>query len=149
MSELALGQGGGLMLPAFLALSGAIAAASAQLRQERAALTLIVLLSVAASCFAGAGLITLEGSAEIHIFFVAAAFVCCGLSMYLLPQQITAFSAPLWRLLSWSAAIVMAGATALGGNYLASGIAQRLAAAALLSWLLIINGRLSRGRQLN
>lgn len=144
MSELALGPRGGLMLPAFLGLAGAMVALAARLRHFRAPAALVISLTAAAASIAAAGLITLTSSAEAHIVFVATAFVLCGLAMYLLPQQVAKLATPSIRLASWICCFITAGATALGGSYLASGIAQRMAALTLFSWLLFINWRLSR-----
>lgn len=144
ISELALGPWGGLMLPAFLGLAGAVAALAARLRHGRAPVVPIAILSGAAASLGAAGLITLASSAVAHISFVAGAFVLCGLGMYLLPRQVAQLSTPAIRLLSLTCGLIMAGATALGGSHLAPGIAQRLAALALFSCLLIIDRRLAR-----
>jgi hypothetical protein len=103
----------------------------------------VVLFGLAAACFLGAGLVTLATSAQTHVLLVAAAFVLCGLCMYLLPLTVAAFSGAGYRAASWGSCAFMSTATALGGIIL-PGIAQRLSAFALLFWLSLVAWRLAR-----
>ncbi len=144
MSELALGPFGAFLLLAFLGLAGAIAATAANLRHHGAPNVVTLLPCLAATAFLGAGLVTLDISAPVHTMFIAAAFVLCGLGMYLLPATMAAFAAPRYRFASWACLATMALIAALGDNAIAPGIAQRLAASALLSWLALVAWRLSR-----
>ena len=144
MSELALGRHGQFMLVAFLALAIALAAAALNLLFHGRHLVLAALLGLASASFAGAGWVTLGSSAAVHVGFVAAAFVLCGLSMYLLPAMVAAFSALRYRFASWGAGAAMTVSVTLGDSTLAPGLAQRLAAAALLGWLVMVAWGLAR-----
>lgn len=137
VSELALGRFGDLLSLAFLGLSVATAAAAANLRGGNSPLLVPLLLALAAVCFLAAGIITLATSIQTHVLLVAAAFVACGLSMYLLPRTIAAFSGLRDYLASWGSGLAMCGATGLGGDVILSGVAQRISALALLFWLLL------------
>lgn len=144
MSELALGPFGGSLLAAFLGLAVAIAATAANLRIHDAPAAVTALSYMAAAAFLGAGLVTLDVSAHLHTLLVAAAFVLCGLGMYLLPATMSAFATPCHRLASWSCLAAMAFSTALGGDAIPPGIAQRLAAAVLMAWLALVAWKLFR-----
>lgn len=144
ISELALGHFGDLLLLAFLGLSAATAATAANLRASSPPLILPLLLALAAASFLAAGIITLAVSIRIHVLLIAVAFVSCGLSMYLLPRTIAAFSTLGGYLASWGACLLMCGATGLGGSIILSGIAQRISALALLFWLSFVAWRLAR-----
>jgi hypothetical protein len=144
VSELALGRFGDLLLVAFIGLSTAIAATAANIRAHNSLVFLPFLLATAAACFLAAGIITLATSTQTHVWLVAAAFVSCGLSMYLLPRTVATFSGPQGYLASWGAVLAMCGATGLGGNIILSGVAQRISALALLFWLSFVAWRLAR-----
>lgn len=145
MSELAQGRLGELMIVAFVALAVAIAAAVAQLRIQGAPKVLTRPLALAAAlCLVAVGAITLEVSVQIHVLLVAAAFILCGLSMYLLPRSTRGFSHPLAYLLSWGACLAMCAATVLGGQVLPVGLAQRISAGTLVFWLLWVTWRRPR-----
>lgn len=149
ISELALGPSGTWMLAAFSGLAASLYSAARRLRPSGQHTALPAgLLTIAAICISGAGLVTLGQAAEIHIFLVATAFVACGLTMYLLPNIDSRFSAPRWKMLSWSLALAMVLAVALGNTSPAPGTAQRLATAALCSWLLLVHLRISGSRRL-
>ena len=143
MSELALGNFGGFFFFAFLGLAAATAATAANIHTHNSAFPLVVMLGLAAACFLGAGMITLATSTQTHVLLVAAAFVLCGLCMYLLPLTIAAFSGVGNRIASWGSCAVMVTATALG-DIILPGIAQRLSAAALLFWLSLVAWCLAR-----
>ena len=144
VSELALGHFGDLLLVAFLGLSAATAATAANVRAHNSPLFLSVLLALAAACFLAAGIITLATSIQAHVWLVAAAFMSCGLSMYLLPRTVAAFSGLHGYLASWGSGLAMCGATGLGGNLVLPGVAQRISALALLFWLSFVAWRLAR-----
>lgn len=142
MSELALGRHGSFMLLAFGGLALAHGALALAFYRRQASWLLILLLGASALLFLGAGGITLADSAVMHVLLVAVAFVLCGLGMYLLPRLEALFASLCYRWLSWSAGGVMALATALSGQLLAAGSAQRIAAGALLAWLALLTWRL-------
>jgi hypothetical protein len=144
VSELALGRFGDLLLVAFLGLSAATAATAANVRAHNSPIFVPLLLALAAACFLAAGIITLAMSVQTHVWLVAAAFVSCGLSMYLLPRTVAAFSGLHGYLASWGSGLAMCGATGLGGNILLSGVAQRISALALLFWLSFVAWRSAR-----
>ncbi len=144
ISELALGRFGGLLVVAFFGLSASTAATAANLRLHNSPLLLPLLLAFAAACFLAAGIITLATSIQTHVLLMAAAFVSCGLSMYLVPRTVSAFSGPLGYVVSWGSGLVMCGATGLGGNVILSAVAQRMSALALLFWLSFVAWRLAR-----
>lgn len=144
MSELALGQYGQFLLIAFLGLAGATAAVSVGLFAHGSPVVLGTLPALAAASFVGAGLVSLDASIEIHVFFVAMAFILCGLSMGLLPMKLAAFSGRRYRAVCWGCLAAMLFSTALSGVVLSAGVAQRLAALTLLTWLVLVARRLSR-----
>ncbi len=144
MSELALGRHGQFLVIAFLALAAAAGAVSLSLLSHGAPAAVGLLPAMAGAAFAGAGLVSLGSSIETHVFFVAAAFILCGLSMCLLPMKVGAFSGWRYRAVCWGACAAMLFATALGGIALSAGVAQRLAALTLLAWLVLVAWRLSR-----
>jgi hypothetical protein len=143
MSELVFGRFGAVLVVAFFGLALAAVSVAVNLRLHGSAAIMIALPGLAGACFIGAGVLTLETSAAIHIAFVALAFVLCGLAMYVLPRSVAAFSGVGGHLSSWGALAAMALATALGNEVLMPGVAQRLAAAALLWWFLLVAWRLS------
>jgi hypothetical protein len=144
MSELALGQHGQFLVIAFLALAAATGAVSLSLFSFGAPVAVGLLPAIAATSFVGAGLVSLGASIEIHVFFVAAAFILCGLSMCLLPIKVGIFSGWRYRAVCWGSFAAMLSSTALNGVWLSAGVAQRLAALALLVWLVLVAQRLSR-----
>lgn len=144
MSELALGRHGQFLVIAFLALAAAAGAVSLSLFSSGSPVAISLLPAAAAASFVGAGLVSLGASIEIHVFFVAAAFILCGLSMCLLPIKVGAFSSRRYRAVCWGSFAAMFSSTALDGVLLSAGVAQRLAALALLAWLVLVARRLSR-----
>lgn len=144
MSELAAGQGGDFLVLGFTGLSIATAGLAVSLLSHGAPIALAGLSVLAAASFAAAGLLPLQVSIGMHVLCVAMAFVACGLSMCLLPTRVEALSEPSQRVFSWGVFVFMLVVTALGGAGLPSGVSQRLAAAALLLWLLMVARRLSR-----
>lgn len=144
VSELALGRFGDFLLLAFLGLSVATAATAANLRAGNSPLLVPLLLALASVCFLAAGIVTLATSVQTHVLLVAVAFVACGLSMYLLPRTIAAFSGLRGYLASWGSGLAMCVATGLDGNVILSGVAQRTSALALLFWLLFVAWSLVR-----
>lgn len=144
MSELALGRHGGLLLAAFLGLAMAVAAVAANLRGHNAPLFPVLLLALAAANFLAAGIITLALSVQIHVLLVAAAFIACGLGMYLLPRTVPEFAPLHCHVASWGSCLVMCAATGLGGDLILPGVAQRISALALLFWLSFTAWKLAR-----
>lgn len=144
MSELALGKHGQFLLIAFLGLAAATAAVSLSLFAHGSPVAIGTLPALAAASFVGAGLVSLGSSIEIHVFFVAIAFILCGLSMCLLPMKVDAFSDLHSRAMCWGCFAAMLFSAALGGVVLSTGVAQRLAALMLLTWLVLVARRLSR-----
>ena len=143
MSELALGNGGELLMAAFAGLALALAATSASLRAHGAPSLLAYPPLVAAACFAAAGIVTFADSTPLHVGLVAVAFVLCGVSMYLLPRLLANFAGKRCRLASWGTCLVMCGATGLGDILIPVGIAQRLSALALLAWIVFVARKLA------
>ncbi len=144
MSELALGRGGLLMLFAFLALALATGMLALALRYAGTKAGTVPVLFLAATAFAAAGIFPLGSATTPHIVSIGTAFIASGLAMYLLPGSLILFSGRRWRLLSWGCAATMALAVALGLSLLPAGLAQRLAALALLIWIVGSGWRLSR-----
>jgi hypothetical protein len=144
MSELALGHLGGLLVIAFLGLSVATVATAANVWRHKASFFLSFLLGFSAASFFAAGIITLAMSAQIHVLFVAVAFVACGLSMYLLPRVVPSFTSLHCYVFSWGSCLVMCVVTGLGGSLILPGIAQRISALVLLFWLSFVAWRLGQ-----
>ena len=138
ISELALGRGGEWLRLAFVALATALAVVANGLRPSPAPRWLIALLFAAAVCFVTAGGITLEVSADAHIALVAIAFICCGTAMYALSRSKSVIRRRFIRILSSSCTVTLCGAVGLGSQWIDGGLAQRLAASALLCWLGLI-----------
>ena len=132
MSELALGERGGLMLAAFLALGIAFAGMAAGLRGARQPAYTSLLAVCAGLTFVAAGVYRLDNAMEMHVALIAAAFVLAGLLMYLLPASLPEYARPV----SWSLAAATALAVVSGHLFAPMGIAQRVAAACILIWLL-------------
>jgi hypothetical protein len=143
MSELALGESGWLMLVAFFALGGTMAALAAGFLLAGARAVVVVLLSVAAMGLVGAGLIRLDVDANVHIGLVALAFVTVALSMYLVPRCDKAFSDTRQMAISWSLAAAMGVSVALGAGLAPAGVGQRLSALFLILWSVWAGMRLS------
>ena len=138
ISELALGRGGEWLRLAFVALAAGLATIANGLRHSPTPRWLIALLFAAAICFVAAGGITLAVSADTHIALVAIAFVCCGTAMYVLSRSRSILRKRLMRVLSWSCTVILCGAVGAGSHWIDGGLAQRLAAGALLCWLGLI-----------
>lgn len=143
MSELALGPYGEAMLAAFLSLALAIAALGLSL-PAGSGLTVRLVLAVSSLCFVAAGVFPLGAATELHVAAVALGFVAAGVSMYLLPSCTTPFRTRSWQAASRGFLVAMATAAALGHSVIPIGVAQRLAAAALLGWLVACAWRLGR-----
>lgn len=143
MSELVFGRFGAFLVVAFFGLALAAASVAFNLRLHGSPVIVIAPLGLASACFIG-GVLTLETSAATHIAFVAVAFVSCGLAMYLLPRTVAVFTSIKGYLVSWGAFAAMTLATAPSSALLMPGVAQRIAAAALLCWLLFVAWDLSR-----
>ena len=133
MSELALGQGGSLMLFAFLCLSVAIASAANILFNAKAPAAILLLVVTASIAMAGAGIFKLGAATTLHVTLIALAFVQLGLVMYLVPRYVPGFQES--KVISWGFCCGMALAVALGANVLPIGVAQRLATGFVLLWL--------------
>ena len=144
MSELALGQYGWAMLFAFLSLGAAILAILPGIATRDASPLLMIVLAAAAVCFLGAGLFPLGHNSEIHIAMMAGAFVLIGLAMVMFPAKAGRFAPRIFRITSRTLAGAMALCLALGHNLIPAGLAQRLAALCLISWLLLIGWKLIR-----
>lgn len=132
MSELALGGYGGYMFGAFLALALAFAGLAASLHGVHQPRLATVLAGGTALAFAGAGLYRLDNAIEVHVALVATAFLLAGLLMYLLPSLMPGIT----RMVSWGLLGLMVLAVLSGHQWMPMGIAQRLAAACVLIWLI-------------
>ncbi|MDR0716960.1 MAG: DUF998 domain-containing protein [Azoarcus sp.] len=148
MSELALGPWGEWMILAFAGLGLAAAATGLSIHARAASRVLPrlpgILLALAAILFLAAGFVTLAVSAQAHIVFIAGAFIACGVAMYLLPRVVAVFAGPGGYVFSWGSGLVMCGAVALGDRLIPPGVSQRIAACALLFWLLYVARKLAR-----
>lgn len=138
MSELALGQHGGFMLVAFLGFGSAFAGLAAGLRGARQPVFTILLAAATALAFSAAGIYRLDNAVEAHVALVAIAFVLAGLLMYLLPSSLPGLA----RSISWMLAAATALAVVSGHLFAPMGLAQRLAAACILIWLVWVGTRL-------
>ncbi len=147
MSELALGHAGWLMVFAFLSLSVSAAVLGLQLRRLVGLLAVPALLSIAAVGFAGAGLVSLKMNVNLHITFVATAFVSISLCMYLLPRCSRLFRDGSNALVSWGLMAALAVSVALGTGVVPTGLGQRFAAAFLILWLIWAGVNLSSSRK--
>jgi hypothetical protein len=144
MSELALGAWGAWMLLAFAGLSLAAAATALNLYARAGARLLSALLAFAAVLFLATGVVTLADSALAHLVFIACAFIASGTAMYLLPRAVAVFAGIEGYVVSWGCGLVMCGAVAQGDRFIQPGIAQRVAACALLCWFLYVARQLAR-----
>ncbi|CAK0779609.1 membrane hypothetical protein [Gammaproteobacteria bacterium] len=138
MSELSLGSHGWAMLVAFTFLALAVSACLAGLRHMGASIGIQILLLVCTTSFLGAGIFPLGVASELHISLVAAAFIAMVLVMYLLPSE-TLNGCKMFRLPSWTLAGSTALSVLLGENVLPMGIAQRIAAASIVLWLIWVS----------
>jgi hypothetical protein len=133
MSELASGRQGSLMLFAFLSLATSIAGAVRILSKLKAPVGTLLLLSFAGFSMAAAGIFTLSTAPTLHVVLIASSFILLCLVMYLVPRHI--FALQKHKGICWGLCFGIAFSTALGGNILPIGIAQRLASGCLLVWL--------------
>ena len=142
MSELALGTYGWSMFLAFSGLACATFGIQLELGHLDVARSFRILLIIASLFFLAAGVFPLGSTSEIHIASIAMAFILTVLAMYLFPTNAgrAAMLAP--RRLSWSLAVGLAGSVAISGHVVPIGIGQRLAAACLLAWLMVVSWRL-------
>lgn len=142
MSELALGEAGTLMLPAFTLLALAIVLTQFTLRDYQTGYVVQGLFALAAIGFLLSGLFPLGSHSLEHISAISMAFVTFVLGMLAFPTH----SGKATRLLSKSMCQICAAGVAIsvasGHNLLPMGIAQRLAAVCLLGWLLWLDWRL-------
>jgi hypothetical protein len=147
MSELALGPWGEWMRLAFVGLCLATAATGLNLyaRVESRGVARLpgILLGLAAMLFLAAGFVTLAVSAQAHVALIAGAFMACGVAMYLLPRVVVVFAGREACALSWGSGLIMCAAVALGDRLVPSGVSQRIAACALLFWLLYVTRKLA------
>lgn len=131
MSELALGVHGGYMFGAFLALALAFTGLATGLHGALQPRFAAFLAGCTALAFAGAGFYRLDNAIEVHVALVATAFLLAGLLMYLLPSRMPGIT----RMVSWGLMGLMVLAVLSGHLLLPMGIAQRLASACVLVWL--------------
>ncbi|MCL2830851.1 MAG: DUF998 domain-containing protein [Betaproteobacteria bacterium] len=146
MSELALGPHGEAMLAAFSSLTVSLASLALGLPAQNPLLKIV--LAASALCFIVAGIFPLGAATGLHVAAVALGFITAGLAMYLLPS-VHQFQRASWRVASWGFLAAMASAAALAHSLVPIGIAQRLAAAALLGWLCACGWKLVRGEMQN
>jgi hypothetical membrane protein len=144
MSELALGEYGWGMLPAFLLIATSTLSLAWGIAQTQLSPWLLVALAVATLGFLGAGVFPLGRANEWHISLIAIAFIAVVLAMYLLPSAVPAHFGGTARAVSWC----LAGGTTLsiflGHSILPIGVGQRLAAACVVTWLCFVGARLRR-----
>jgi len=144
MSELALGPYGWAMLPAFSFLAIAAFGLQAAIGTFGGKLLLRLTLLTAALCFLASGLFPLGTHSELHILFIASAFVASVLAMYLFPSLSGAAGVRVPKAASWSLAVGVAAGVALGSSVLPMGVGQRVAAVCLLIWFGFVASRLIR-----
>ena len=145
MSELALGRHGWAMFFAFAAIATALAGLQFAIAALGAGNGLRILMMISAALFLAAGVFPLgEATSTIHISAIAAAFVTAVLAMYLFPSMSGNAAELKSKAVSWSMAAGVAVSVAMGQSALPMGIAQRLAAAFLLLWILVMGSKLLR-----
>jgi len=144
MSELALGSMGWLMLFAFCGLGGSVGALAIGLLLTGAHRVISVLLLLGATGFVGAGFVSLDENANVHIGLVGLSFVTVALSMYLLPSSSALFNDQRQKNISWSLAIGLGVSVALGSSIIPAGVGQRVSALMLIAWLVWAGFRLSK-----
>lgn len=142
MSELALGPHGWAMFFAFAGIAAALAGIQFSIATLGATLALRGLLILAAIFFLAAGIFPLGESSMIHISAIAAAFMTAVLAMYLFPSLAGRAAELATKSISWSLAAGLAVSVALGHSVIPMGIGQRLAAASLVLWILVLGLRL-------
>lgn len=136
MSELALGNNGNLMLYAFIMLSIAIAGAIGILMVSAASFSIIFTMVISLISLLGAGIFKLGDFTSIHISLVALAFISIGLAMYAVPRYVSSFNTRKCQLMSWGLCVITGLSVSLGNVLMPMGIAQRLAAFCILTWLI-------------
>lgn len=141
MSELALGPYGWAMVLAFAGLAMAMLGVQAAVSALGASRLLRALLYGAAVFFAVSGIFPLGRTSDVHIAAIAAAFMLSVMAMVFYPRNAGRAAAAAPRAVSWPLAAGVAASVALG-QFMPMGIAQRLAAACLLAWLVILGWRL-------
>lgn len=142
MSELALGRHGWAMLPAFALIAVSIACLAFGIASGRDARWMRIVLAAAALAFLGAGVFPLGSASDVHIFFIAAAFVLIGLAMYLLPSLLPGQFGGSAKAVSWCLAAGLAVSVFLGHSTLPMGIGQRLAGVCVVAWICFVGVRL-------
>jgi hypothetical protein len=130
------------MLFAFCALAMALGGLSFAVLSKGNGIALPAILAFASASFAGAGIFPLGSTSEIHVVLVAAAFVACGLGMYLLPSTVPEFSTSCNRFTSYGLLGVLAFSVAIGHRLIPMGIGQRAAAISLLIWIVVFGFKL-------
>jgi len=138
MSELAMGQYGDLMLVAFCCFAISIFSVSEILRMFGAPVFLSALFVIASICFIGAGVITLDQNATLHIMFVMIASVLILLGMILSPLFIVEFRIMTYKAVSWCLGFFAILFLILNQYCITDGIAQRATAGCILIWLIWI-----------
>ncbi len=135
MSELALGEQGGLMLYAFLSIAVAVAGCAGLLAGRGASAAIVALLATAAVLLAGAGIFSLGVALTLHVVLVTLAFALLVLAMVLTPLLVQALQTLHAKAACWGLGLGTALAVGLGNSILPVGIAQRLAAGCILGWM--------------
>lgn len=136
MSELALGDYGTFMSLAFFFFAIALFSAQHILADYKNGLPVRVMFLVSSCSFAGAGVFELGKHTNLHISFVAVAFILIVLSMYLLPRLVVEFRQRSAVIICWSSGLGIAIIVASGQVLIPLGIAQRGAAGLILTWLI-------------
>ncbi len=135
MSELALGQHGWAMLPAFFSFALSVMGLQVAVRRFRASGLLQAVLLGAAVALVGAGIFPLGQATVLHVGLVAFAFILLVLAIYLFPSQVGGLAWRPLRAVCWVLAASAAISVTLGQSLLPMGIAQRFAVTSVLVWL--------------
>jgi hypothetical protein len=139
ISELALGEQGGMMQGAFMALALSCASFARSLHalfyrcQPMLASALAALCAIAAISFPCAGFVTLRDHATGHIIFVAFAFMAITLTIFIVLRASPCFALRVGAAL---AVFIIIAALLLTG--LQAGESQRLAAIGVLGWMAFV-----------
>jgi len=144
MSELALGAYGWGMVFAFVCIAISTFSLAMGIARLQHSSWLPVVLAVAALGFLGAGVFRLGQASELHISLIAVAFVAVVLAMYLAPSAAPVQFGGSATKICWSLAGTTAISVLLGHSMLPIGVAQRLAAACVVTWLCFAGTRLRR-----
>jgi hypothetical protein len=142
ISALAIGPGGGAMLPAFVLLALSLCGATQGLRDKGASAVPCILLLAAAAAMLAAGVFPLGRASFLHVAIVTVGSDLLVVAMYLLPARAGRLRSRGVQVECWLLAAGAVASTVSLAWGVPLGVAQRVGVGCVLLWLCLLGRRL-------